>query len=156
VPPQAASTLVRRVEHRAMKPGHGKARQQRHIGRAVGEHHRDQLDAVGAERLQRRQRHRPVAIEYPDLDDIDASRRHGAHRRQDGVGRERQVADRGADHWPVRKRRDQAGDRQRHRAERALGRFLQVDHVDPGGNRDPRFVQRADRGEQAGHDAFSA
>jgi hypothetical protein len=148
VPRQRAGGFVGSVEHHAVEAGVGAARDQGEIGRAVGEQHGDQADAVACGAAERRHGRRGLAREDPELDDVDAGRRHGAHRFQHRRGRQRQVADGGAGRpLPGHFVADRGDGRIGKATQRTLRRLLEVDDVGAAGNGAPRLLGRADAGE---------
>ena len=149
--------FVRGVEHHAVEPGSGAARDEREIRRAVGEQHGDEADAVARGPAERRQRRRGVAGEDAELDDVDAGRRHRSHGGQHRRRRERQVADGGADRAASG---DGVADRRDGRIgeppQRALRRLLEIDDVGAAGEGALRFAGGAHARQQLGHRAPSA
>jgi len=100
VPRQRAGGFVGGVEHHAVKAGRGAAPDEREIGRAIGEQHGDEADAVASGAAERRDGCRGIAGEHAELDDVDPVDGHAAHGVEHRCGRQWQVADSGAGRAP--------------------------------------------------------
>jgi len=157
VPRQRAAGFVGGVQHHAVEAGLGAAREEREIGRAVGEQHGDQADAVARRIVERGDCRRGIAREHAEFDDVDAVRGHGAHRFPHRRGRERQIADGGTDRLSAGDLLTDRGDgRVGEAPQHALRRLLEIDDIGTARNGMPCLIGRADAGEQPGHRALSA
>jgi len=148
---ERTTSLLRGIDHHAMESGVAGAAHHIEIERAVAEGDRDQPD-VARKGRKRRHRRRHITHKHAELDDIDAGCRHrfdGAAHRE---GRQRQVADRGADGpLPGDGAEDVANDVVGETAERALRGLLEVNDVGAAFERDQRFLGRAHAGEKLCH-----
>lgn len=149
---QWSAAFVGGIEHDAVETGLGAARDEVEIERTVGEEHGDEANACSCHFGKRRQGRRRIAFEEAELDDVDAGRRHGAHRGGDGNGFERLVADGGAHRPPSGERRENGADGcVGQSAEGAGRRLLEVDDVGAARKCRERLRGRAHAGEEPGH-----
>ena len=148
---QPRPSLMRRVEHRAVKPGVRQERQHFEVGTEIGEEHGDETDS----RAERREL----------VDDLAHVGRHrqrefyevhaGCRRRLDRRAGLRNVVrqlDNGADRAPLRDERDDAGDLvERQRAQRAAPCVLAVYDVRSASDGGFGLRAREHAGEHQGH-----
>lgn len=149
---ERSAAFVGGVEHHAVEPGIGAARDEVEIRPPIGKEHGNKANARAGCSAERGKRCRGVAREQAKLDDVDPGLRHGANRGEDRRRRERQVADRRAGRPSARDRCQRgAEDAVGKPSQGAGGRLLQVDDVGAARNRHARLRRRADARQEPRH-----